>query len=162
MLRRVLLAALLLLVAGVPRSVGAYTEGDPSDPIDQYQVDYKRKNLGSALGIDQSKVERLLQIDEKYRTLKRQAIQNARGSLQQLNQVMHQPQPSDGEVRRILDDMMRIRREKLSLEQRQLEEEGADRPPGSASARPTRPPGSTRVPSRCALLAVNPVKIRQL
>lgn len=123
MLRRVLLAALLLLVAGVSRPVGAYTEGDPSDPIDQYQADFKRKNLGSALGIDQSKVERLLQIDEKYRTLKRQAIQDARGSLQQLNQVMGQPQPSEEGVRRILADMMRIRREKLSLEQRQLEEE---------------------------------------
>lgn len=122
MLRFVFFAALLLLLAGVPRPAVALT-GDPSDPIDQYQADFKRKSLGPALGIDQSKVERLLQIDKKYKSLKRQAIQDARMTLQKLNQVMRQPQPSEQEVRVILDNMMKIRREKLALEQRQLEEE---------------------------------------
>lgn len=123
MLRCVFLATLLLLLAGVPRPVGALTTDGSSDPIDQYQADFKRKNLGPALGIDQSKVERLLQIDRKYKSLKRQAIQKARMSLQQLNRVMRQPKPSEQEVRGILGNMMRIRREKLALEQRQLEEE---------------------------------------
>lgn len=120
---RVLFVALLLLLAAAPRSAGAFDGSEASDPMDQYQVEFKRKTLGPALGIDQQKVERLLQIDQKYRSMKRQATQEAKGAIQQLHQVMHQPQPSEEEVRAILDNMMKVRRDKLALEQRQLEEE---------------------------------------
>ena len=120
MLRFVLFVAVLLLLAGVPRPGEAI---DASDPMDQYQVNFKRKNLGPALGIDQTKVERWLQLDHKYKSLKRQAIRDAKGALQQLHQVMRQPQPSEQEVSAILDRMMKLRQEKLALEQRQLQEE---------------------------------------
>jgi len=122
---RVLFVALLLLLAAAPRSAMAYDGTDPSDPVDQYQLEFKRKNLGPTLGIDQQKVEQLLQIDQKYKSLKRQATQDAKGAIRQLQQVMSQPHPSEAQVRAVLDNMMKVRRDKLALEQRQLEEEKA-------------------------------------
>ncbi len=124
MLRPLLILSLLLLLVGVVRPAAAFDPGgEPSDPMDQYQVDFKRQNLGAALGIDPNTVEHLLQIDQKYRAEKRQAVQNAKGAFQQLQRVMSQPQPADKEVAGILDNMMKLRQEKLTLEQRQRDEE---------------------------------------
>ena len=123
MLRHVLFLSMLLVLIGTVRSGSAFDAGEPGEPMDQYQTDFKRQNLGAALGIDQNTVERLLQIDEKYRAQKRQAIQNAKGAFQQLRKVMSQPQPSEQEVAAILDNMMKLRQEKLMLEQNQLQEE---------------------------------------
>jgi Spy/CpxP family protein refolding chaperone len=123
MLRHVLFLSMLLILIGTVRSGSAFDTGEPGEPMDQYQTDFKRQNLGAALGIDQNTVERLLQIDEKYRAQKRQAIQNAKGAFQQLRKVMSQPQPSEQEVAAILDNMMKLRQEKLMLEQNQLQEE---------------------------------------
>jgi|UniRef100_A0A7C3YYY3 hypothetical protein len=121
MWRPVLLTFTLLLVLGVAWPGLAFDE--TGEPMDQYQMDYKRQNLGPALGIDQAKVERLLQIDQKYRLRKRQAIQNAKAAFQELQRVMSQPQPQEQEVAAILDNIMRLRQEKLALEQQQLQEE---------------------------------------
>jgi Spy/CpxP family protein refolding chaperone len=123
MLRHVLFLSMLLILIGTARSGSAFDAGEPGEPMDQYQTDFKRQNLGAALGIDQNTVERLLQIDEKYRAQKRQAIQNAKGAFQQLRKVMSQPQPTEQEVAAILDNMMKLRQEKLMLEQNQLQEE---------------------------------------
>jgi myosin heavy subunit len=122
MLRFASFVALLLLLS-TPFSAAAFENHDPSDPLDQYQLDFKRKHLSSSLGIDQAKVERLLQIDQKYKPLKRQTIREAKAALRQLQQLMRQPQPPEQEVAAILDRMMKLRREKLALEQRQLREE---------------------------------------
>jgi hypothetical protein len=123
MLRRVLLVSMLVLVIGGVRSGLAFDAGEPGEPMDQYQMDFKRQNLGAALGIDPAKVERLLQIDQKYKSQKRQAIHDAKAAFQQLQQVMSQPQPPEKEVAGILDNIMRLRKEKLTLEQQQLQEE---------------------------------------
>ncbi len=123
MLRRVLLVSMLVLVMGGVRSGLAFDPTEPGEPMDQYQMDFKRQNLGTALGIDQAKVEQLLQIDQKYKFQKRQAIQNAKAAFQQLQQVMSQPNPPEQEVAGILDNIMRLRKEKLTLEQQQLQEE---------------------------------------
>ena len=56
------------------RLAPAFDAGDGSEPMDQYQEDFKRQNLGAALGVDQNAVERLLQIDQKYKAEKRQAM----------------------------------------------------------------------------------------
>jgi hypothetical protein len=123
MLRRVLLVSMLVLVIGGVRSGLAFDPTEPGEPMDQYQMDFKRQNLGTALGIDQAKVERLLQIDQKYKSQKRQAIHDAKAAFQQLQQVMSQPQPPEKEVAGILDNIMSLRKEKLTLEQQQLQEE---------------------------------------
>jgi hypothetical protein len=123
MLRRVLLVSMLVLLIGGIRPGLAFEAGEPGEPMDQYQMDFKRQNLGTALGIDQAKVERLLQIDQKYKSQKRQAIHDAKAAFQQLQQVMSQPQPPEKEVAGILDNIMSLRKEKLTLEQQQLQEE---------------------------------------
>jgi hypothetical protein len=123
MLRRVLLVSMLVLVIGGVRPGLAFDAGEPGEPMDQYQMNFKRQNLGTALGLDQAKVERLLQIDQKYKSQKRQAIQDAKTAFQQLQQVMSQPNPPEREVAVILDNIMRLRKQKLTLEQQQLQEE---------------------------------------
>jgi hypothetical protein len=123
MLRRVLLVSMLVLVVGSVRPGLAFDGGDSGEPMDQYQMNFKRQNLGTALGIDQAKVERLLQIDQKYKFRKRQAIHDAKAAFQQLQQVMSQPNPSEKEVATILNNIMRLRKMKLTLEQDQLQEE---------------------------------------
>lgn len=121
--RLALFVALLLVLAGAPRWAPAQEAGDPGDPVDQYQADFKRKNLGRYLGIDQQKVEQLIRIEQKYRVLKLQTETAAKNSLQQFKQVMSQPQPPEQEVQRILNHMFLKRQEKLALEQRQFEEQ---------------------------------------
>jgi len=123
MLRHALVVALLLVMIGAVRMAPAFEAGDQGDPMDQYQTDFKRQNLGAALGIDQNTVERLLQVDQKYKSQKRQATQDARAAFQQLQRAMSQPQPSEQEVAAVLDNMMRLRKAKLDLEQHQLQEE---------------------------------------
>ncbi|MFZ2088482.1 MAG: hypothetical protein WAU47_07885 [Desulfobaccales bacterium] len=122
MRRPVLFLFMLLLLIGPARGL-AFDPGEGGDPMDQYQMDFKRQNLGSALGVDQATVDRLLQIDQKYRAQKRRAIQEAKGAFQQLQRAMSQPQTSDQEVAAILDNMMKLRKDKLTLEQNQLQEE---------------------------------------
>jgi Spy/CpxP family protein refolding chaperone len=122
MLRFASCLALLLLLFGIPLSAAAF-ETDHHDPLDQYQMDFKRKHLSSSLGLDQARVERLLQIDQKYKSLKREKIREAKATLRQLQQLMQQPNPPQQQVEAILDRMMKLRREKLALEQKQLQEE---------------------------------------
>lgn len=110
----------LLLLFSTPFSAAAF---DIKDPLDQYQMDFKRKHLSSSLGLDQARVERLLQIDQKYKSLKREKIREAKATLRQLQQLMQQPNPPQQKVEAILDRMMKLRREKLALEQNQLREE---------------------------------------
>jgi myosin heavy subunit len=123
MLHRVLVVSMLVLLIGGVRSGLAFDAGEPGEPMDQYQMNFKRQNLGTALGIDQTKVERLLQIDQKYKSQKRQAIHDAKAAFQQLQQVMGQSNPPENEVAVILDNIMRLRKQKLTLEQQQLQEE---------------------------------------
>jgi hypothetical protein len=123
MLRRVLVVSMLVLLIGGVRVGLAFDAGEPGEPMDQYQMNYKRQNLGTALGIDQAKVERLLQVDQKYKSQKRQAIHDAKAAFQQLQQVMSQHNPPEREVATILDNIMRLRKQKLTLEQQQLQEE---------------------------------------
>ncbi len=123
MVRRVLFLSILVLLVVTVRLAPAFDAGDGSEPMDQYQEDFKRQNLGAALGVDPNTVERLLQIDQKYKAEKRQAVQNAKAAFQQLQRVMSQPKPPEQEVASILDNMMKLRKEKLDLEQNQLQEE---------------------------------------
>jgi|UniRef100_A0A7C3SJK5 hypothetical protein len=98
---------------------------DNLNTMDRYQEEVKRQKLGPALGVDQQTVERLLQIDQRYKPLKEQAKKEALASFQQLQQVMRSPSPPEGQVRAILTQMIKARRESLNLQERQLEEEMA-------------------------------------
>ncbi|MDI6852573.1 MAG: hypothetical protein QME75_03070 [Deltaproteobacteria bacterium] len=113
----------LLLLAGT--GALAWAQFDPPDSAGHYQESIKRQKLGPALGVDQGTVNRLLDIDHKYKPLKEQAKRDAISAYQDLQQVMRNPSPPENQVRAILDKMIRNRRETLNLQQRQLEEEMA-------------------------------------
>jgi len=85
----------------------------------------KRTQMGSALGVNQQTVDRLLQIEQRYQPGRRQLIQDMKTDYQRLQQAMSQPAPSEQEVRAILGDMKRKKQEMENLQTRQGEEEDA-------------------------------------
>ena len=98
---------------------------DNPDVTDRYQEEVKRQKLGPALGVNQNTVNQLLQIDHRYKPMKEKAKQDAVSAFRDLQQVMQNPSPPENQVRAILDKMIKNRRETLSLQQRQLEDEMA-------------------------------------
>ncbi|MEW6659308.1 MAG: hypothetical protein AB1424_11675 [Thermodesulfobacteriota bacterium] len=110
------------LLAGVSAPAWGF---DHPESLNRFQEDVKRTRLGSVLKVDQGKVDQLLHIDQKYKPLKEQARRDAVAAFKQLQQVMRNPSPSEGQVQGILSTMMRKKQESLDLQQRQLEEEMA-------------------------------------
>lgn len=120
MFRFYLLVIVGLLLAAL---TGAAWSFEPPDSMGRFQEDVKRTRLGPAIGVDQGKVEQLLRIDQKYKPLKDKARREAMAAYTQLQQVMRSPNPTDDQVRVILETMRRKQQESLDLQQRQLEEE---------------------------------------
>lgn len=88
-------------------------------------MEIKRGQLGSALGVDQQTVDRLLAIDQRYKPIRHQLITGMKMDFQRLQQLMSQPAPREQEIKAVLDDMKRKRLEMLDLQQRKDEEETA-------------------------------------
>lgn len=88
-------------------------------------LEIKRSQLGPALGVDQRTVDKLLEIDQRYKPLKEQLIREIRAELAHLHQAMNQPSPSEAEVNAILTNMRRKKREMLNLQERKDQEEMA-------------------------------------
>ncbi|MBW1990566.1 MAG: hypothetical protein JRI59_00250 [Deltaproteobacteria bacterium] len=104
---------------------GAAPAFDNPNVMARYQEEVKRQKLGPVLRVDQRTVDKLLQIDRRYKPLKERAKREAVTAFRQLQQVMRQPSPPESQVKALLDKMIRSRRETLRLQQRQLEEEMA-------------------------------------
>ena len=122
----VFLGLLGLILAGVISPTWAY--GQPGIGPGEFQdqlLQIKRVKLGAALGVDQSTVDRLIQIDQKYGPLKAQSIREAKAAMLRLQQIMQNPNPPEGEVRVTLNEIIQKEKETLNLKQRQLEEEMA-------------------------------------
>lgn len=88
-------------------------------------TEVKRSQLGPALGVDQRTVDQLLQIDQKYKPIRQQLIMDMKADMRHLQQVMGQPHPPEQEIKTILSNMKRKRREMLNLQTRKDEEETA-------------------------------------
>ena len=112
----------LTLTATVSAALAQGQYGAPFQEQLQQEID---RGLGPALGVDQATVDRLRQIEQRYRTQKNQVNQEARMELQRLQQVMANPHPREEDVRAVLEAMNRKRLESLNLQQRQSEEEMA-------------------------------------
>lgn len=127
MSRKVLLGLLGLVLAGMiaanwaAAQPGAEFGGGFQDKFMQI----KRTQLGSALGVDQGTVDKLLQIELRYKPQRQQLIMETKAEFQRLQQVMSQPTPSDQEVGSILANMKRKQKDMEELKRRQDEEEMA-------------------------------------
>ncbi len=88
-------------------------------------LEKKRSQLGPVLGVDQRTVDRLLEIEQRYKPIRHRLIHEMKADLRRLQQIMKQPSPPEPEVRAILAGMRQKRKEMLNLQQRQDEEERA-------------------------------------
>jgi hypothetical protein len=126
MSRKILLGFLGLMLAwlGAASWAGAQSGQAGGRFQDRFQ-EVKRSQLGPALGVDQATVDRLLQIEQRYKPMRQQLISQSKAEFQRLQQVMQQPNPSEQEVRNILANVKRNQREIEALKQRQDDEEMA-------------------------------------
>ena len=85
----------------------------------------KRQQLGPTLGVNQQIVDRLLEIDRRYQPLRQQMIRAAKTDFQRLEAALNQPNPSNPEIKSILDSVKGKEREITALKQRQDDEEMA-------------------------------------
>jgi hypothetical protein len=97
----------------------------PSSKVDQFTEQIKQTQLGPAIGVDQSTVDLLIQIDRRYKPLKAKLRQEMIDELKRLKEVLRQSDPPQEEVRAILNSMFQKRQENSALQQKQLEEEMA-------------------------------------
>jgi hypothetical protein len=88
-------------------------------------LELRRNQLGSALGADQRTVDRLLEIDQRYKPMRRQLTVEMKADFQHLQQLMSQPHPSEQDIQTVLNNMKRKRLEMLNLQQRKDDEETA-------------------------------------
>jgi hypothetical protein len=88
-------------------------------------LEYKRTQLGPALGVDQQTVNKLLAIDERYKPMRRQLVAGLTNDRRRLQQLMTQASPPEKEIKAILADMKRKRLEMHTMQQRKDDEETA-------------------------------------
>jgi hypothetical protein len=81
--------------------------------------------LGSALGVNQQTVDKLLAIDARYKQLRQQLAVGMENDIQRLHQLMRQPSPPEQEIQALLAEMKRKRLEMLNLQQRKGDEDAA-------------------------------------
>ncbi len=127
MSRKVLLCVLGLMLAGlaVANWAAAQPGAGPGGGFQDQFMQVKRSQLGPALGVDQRTVDRLLQIEQRYKPMRSQLIMETKAAFQRLQQVMAQPNPTDQEVQSILANMKAKQKEMEELKHRQDEEEMA-------------------------------------
>jgi Spy/CpxP family protein refolding chaperone len=90
----------------------------------QFQ-EIKRTQMGPALGVNQQTVDQLLQIEQRYKPLRQQLIQDSMVEYRRLEQVMNQPSPAEQEIRTILTGIKQKQKAMQELQARQGAEEDA-------------------------------------
>jgi hypothetical protein len=125
MYRRIFLLFLGISLAGSTGVWGqpAHEMGGPG--FQERLLEIKRTQLGPALGVNQQTVDRLLQIDQRYKPMRHQMIMEMKNDWHRLQQLMSHPAPSEAEVQTVLGHMKSKRLEMLNLQQRQGDEEMA-------------------------------------
>jgi hypothetical protein len=123
--RKVFLVLLGLTLAGVSWAWGQPGHEFGGGHFQDRFMEVKRNQLGSAVGVDQQTVNKLLAIDQRYKPMRHQLIMGMKADLRHLQQLMSQPAPPEQEIKAILASMKRKRLEMLNLQQRKDEEETA-------------------------------------
>ncbi|MCK9375560.1 MAG: hypothetical protein M0P73_05355 [Syntrophobacterales bacterium] len=125
MRRRVILLFLGLILAGANCAWAQPGHEFGGGGFQDKLLEVKRSQLGPALGADQRTVDRLLEIDQRYKPLRRQLIMQMKSDMQRLQQLMGQSSPPESEIKAVLSDMKRHRLEMLNLQQRKDDEESS-------------------------------------
>jgi Spy/CpxP family protein refolding chaperone len=123
--RKVFLVLLGLTLAGVSWAWAQPGHEFGGGGFQDRLMEFKRTQLGPAVGADQQTVNKLLAIDQRYKPMRHQLITGMRTDLQHLQQLMSQPVPSEREIKSVLASMKHKRLEMLNLQQRKDEEETA-------------------------------------
>ncbi len=125
MRRKVLLLVLGLILAGANCAWAQPGHEFGGGGFQDRLLEVKRSQLGPALGADQRTVDRLLEIDKRYKPMRSQLINQMKADMQRLQQLMSQPSPPESEVKVVLGNMKNHRLEMLNLQQRKDDEESA-------------------------------------
>ena len=125
MCRRIVLVLLGLILAGVSWAWGQPGHHGFGGHFQSQLLELKRNQLGSALGVDQKTVDKLLAIDQRFKPIRHQLILTMKTDFRRLKDLMSQPNPPEREIQALLANMKRNRMEMLNLQQRKDEEESA-------------------------------------
>ena len=131
MSKKVLCYLLGLILAGMAAATWALAQpmaqpgGSRGAGFQARFQEVKRSQMGPALGVNQPTVERLLQIEQRYKPIREQLIRDMKTDYQRLQQLMSQPSPPEQEVKAILSNMKRKKQEMQDLQTRQGAEEDA-------------------------------------
>ena len=123
--RKVFLVLLGLTLASVSWAWGQPGHEFGGGGFQDRLMEFKRTQLGPAVGVDQQTVNKLLAIDQRYKPIRHQLIMSMRTDFQRLQQLMSQSGPSEQEIKAVLADMKHKRLEMLKLQQRKDDEETA-------------------------------------
>ena len=124
-MRRLILFLFLGLTLAGTNWVWGQTDQHPAGRFQDRFQEVKRNQLGSAVGVNQQIVDKLLEIDQRYKPERHQLIVEMVTERRRLEQTMSQPSPSEQEIKTILSNMKRRKQEMHNLQQRQGDEEMA-------------------------------------
>jgi hypothetical protein len=125
MRRKILCLFLGLTLGGAGLAWGQPAGGFGGGGFQDRFLQAKRSQLGSALGVNQQTVDKLLAIDARYKQLRHQLAVGMENDVQRLEQLMRQPSPPEPEIKALLGEMKRKRLEMLNLQQRKGDEDAA-------------------------------------
>lgn len=119
--KKILCYCLCLILAGMAAATIALAQpgGGVGGGFQERFREIKRTQMGPALGVNQQTVDQLLQIEQRYRPQRHQMILEAKTEFQRLEQALNQPNPSNQEIKAILDNIKRKEQEINALKQRQ-------------------------------------------
>jgi Spy/CpxP family protein refolding chaperone len=119
--KKILCYCLCLILAGMAAATIALAQpgGGVGGGFQERFREIKRTQMGPALGVNQQIVDQLLQIEQRYRPQRHQMILEAKAEFQRLEQALNQPNPSNQEIKAILDNIKRKEQEINALKQRQ-------------------------------------------
>ncbi|MEJ2672434.1 MAG: hypothetical protein P8168_09605 [Deltaproteobacteria bacterium] len=125
MRRKVFVALLGLMVAGVSWAWGQPGHHACGHGFHSRLLELKRSQLGPALGVNQQTVNKLLAIDRRYQPMRHRLILEMKADLRRLKNLVSQSAPPEKEIETVLSNMKNRRLEMLNLQQRKDDEETA-------------------------------------
>ncbi len=91
--------------------------GGPATQV--YLLEYKRQHLAAALRVDQTRVDRLLEVERRFNTRVRPLRQQLNRDMDRLRTLLASSRPDDAQIKAVLDSLYRTREQLHSLRRQQ-------------------------------------------